>query len=56
MFRYRNVAEGRIISTIEYYVKNLEKRRLKHTETLSKTVLRVVGNAKACLNSFQNRG
>jgi predicted transcriptional regulator of viral defense system len=45
--RYRNVAEERIISTIEDYAKNLEKRRLKtYLKFYPKTVLRVVENAK----------
>jgi len=45
--RYRNVAEERIISTIEDYAKNLEKRRLKtYLKFYPKTFLRVVENAK----------
>ena len=47
VFRYRNVAEERIISMIEDYAKSLEKRKLEeYLKFYPKTVSRVVENAK----------
>lgn len=47
LFRYRNVVEGRIISMVEDYAKNLEKKKLKeYLKFYPKTVSRVVENAK----------
>jgi len=47
VFRYRNVAEERIISTVEDYSKKLEKKRLReYLKFYPKSVSRVVENAK----------
>jgi predicted transcriptional regulator of viral defense system len=47
VFRYRNVAEERIISTIEDYFKKLEKKKLReYLKFYPKSVSRIVENAK----------
>jgi predicted transcriptional regulator of viral defense system len=47
VFRYRNVAEERIILTIEDYFKKLEKKKLReYLKFYPKSVSRVVENAK----------
>ncbi|RJS82994.1 hypothetical protein CW706_06465 [Candidatus Bathyarchaeota archaeon] len=47
IFRYRNVAEERIISMIEEYADNLEKRKIRsYLKFYPKTVSRVVENAR----------
>jgi predicted transcriptional regulator of viral defense system len=47
VFKYRNVAEERIISTVEDYFKKLEKKKLReYLKFYPKSVLRVVENAK----------
>jgi len=47
VFRYRNVAEERIISMIEEYADNLEKRKIRsYLKFYPKTVSRVVEDAK----------
>jgi len=47
VFRYRNVAEERIISTIGDYFKKLEKKKLReYLKFYPKSISRVVENAK----------
>jgi predicted transcriptional regulator of viral defense system len=47
VFRYRNVAEERVISTIDEYAKNLEKSKLiAYLKFYPKSITRVVENAK----------
>jgi hypothetical protein len=47
VFRYRNVAEERIISTVEDYFKKIEKKKLReYLKFYPKSVSRVVENAK----------
>ena len=47
VFRYRNVAEDRIISMIEEYADTLEKRKIRsYLKFYPKTVSRVVEDAK----------
>jgi predicted transcriptional regulator of viral defense system len=47
VFRYRNVAEERIISTVEDYSRKLERKKLReYLKFYPKSVSRVVENAK----------